>query len=184
MPNDVNRPLKDVNTMSQHPNAPAVDIETGDFPYVTSWNDTPCISFAYPCHMTQLSKFFDSHKYREHTFSVSDSVQLGGPFTRPFVARVPHKWLNRLLRAWHAKVLPDHVVLEFRRRQKVPPTLSPVIQAAHVIKETSHSAKGHNKGTTRTTNRLAMYEVLPKSSGNLNSAPEPVVVWPSAGSCS
>lgn len=90
MPNDVNRPVKDVNTMSQHPNAPAVDTETNGFPYVTSLHDTPCISFAYPCHMIKLSKFFDSHKYREHTFSVSGNVQLGWPFTRPFVAGVPH----------------------------------------------------------------------------------------------
>jgi len=54
-------------------------------------------------------------------------------------------------------MLPDHVVLEFGRRHEVPPALSPVIQAAHVIKETSHSAKGHQKGTTRPTTRLAMY---------------------------
>ena len=39
VPNDVNRPVKDVNTMSQHPNAPAVDTETNAFlmlpPYTT-----------------------------------------------------------------------------------------------------------------------------------------------------
>jgi len=92
VPNDVNRPVKDVNTMSQHPNAPAVDTETNGFPYVTSWHDTPCISFAYLRYMTKLSKFFDSHTYKEHTFSVSGSVQLGGPFSRTFVAGVPHKW--------------------------------------------------------------------------------------------
>jgi len=56
----------------------------------------------YLCHMTKLSKFFDSHKYREDTFSVSGYVQLGGPFTRTFVAGVQHKRLNRLLKAWHA----------------------------------------------------------------------------------
>jgi hypothetical protein len=71
VPNDVNRPVKDVNTNTQHPNAPAVDNETNGFPCVTSLHDTPCISFAYLCHITQLSKFFDSRKYREHTFSVS-----------------------------------------------------------------------------------------------------------------
>jgi len=52
--------------------------------------------------------------------------------------------------------MPDHVLLEFGRRQEVPPILSPVIQAAHVIKATSHSVKGHQKGTTRPTTRLAM----------------------------
>lgn len=98
MPNDVNRPVKDVNTMSQHLNAPAIDTETNGFPYVTSLHDTPCITFAL-CHMTKLSKLFDSHKYREDTFSVSGSVQLGGPFTRTFVAGVPQKRLNRLLKA-------------------------------------------------------------------------------------
>jgi hypothetical protein len=30
---------------------------------------------------------------------------------------------------------------------------------------------------------LSEYEVLPKNSGNLNSAPEPVAVYPSAARC-
>jgi len=99
VPNDVNRPVKDVNTMSQHLNAPAVDTETYGFPYVTTLHDTPCISLAYLCHITKLSKFFDSHKYREDTFSASESVQLGGPFTRTFVAGVPHKRLKTTIKS-------------------------------------------------------------------------------------
>ena len=53
-------------------------------------------------------------------------------------------------------MLPYHVVLEFRTRQEVPPTLSPVIQAAHVIQEMSHAVKCHHRGTARPTNHLAM----------------------------
>jgi len=40
---------------------------------------------------------------------------------------------------------------------------------------------GLNGNSSRCT--VACYEVLPKNSGNLNSAPEPVVVCPSAARC-
>jgi hypothetical protein len=88
VPNDVNRPVKDVNTNAQHPNAPAVDNETNGSPYVTSLHDTPYISFAYLCHMTQLSEFFDSHKYRGHTFSLS-GIYTNLRYRRPTQATSP-----------------------------------------------------------------------------------------------